>query len=142
MWPTATAVTRPNEGNVRMYRRLIEEGKLTEEEATQMLGKSPWEKQGKLPEMWPTPTARDWKSGKASPETHARNSRPLSEVVEKFATPQARDYRTGQAKRWENPERSRNLNDQVATPEAGGQLNPRWVEWLMGYPLNYTYLED
>jgi len=31
--------------------------------------------------MWPTPTARDWKSGKASPETMARNSRPLSEAV-------------------------------------------------------------
>jgi hypothetical protein len=28
---------------------------------------------------WPTPTARDWKSGSASPETMARNSRPLSE---------------------------------------------------------------
>jgi DNA-cytosine methyltransferase len=30
---------------------------------------------------WPTPTARDWKSGKASAATMARNSRPLSEVV-------------------------------------------------------------
>jgi hypothetical protein len=30
---------------------------------------------------WPTPTARDWKSGKASDATHDRNSRPLSEVV-------------------------------------------------------------
>ncbi len=28
-----------------------------------------------------TPTARDWKSGKASEETHARNSRPLSEQI-------------------------------------------------------------
>ena len=30
---------------------------------------------------WPTPTARDWKSGKASDATHDRNSRPLSEAV-------------------------------------------------------------
>jgi len=30
---------------------------------------------------WPTPTARDHKSIHASPETHARNARPLSEVV-------------------------------------------------------------
>lgn len=30
---------------------------------------------------WPTPTSRDWRSGKASPETLARNSRPLSETV-------------------------------------------------------------
>jgi len=29
----------------------------------------------------PTLSARDWRSGKASPETHHRNARPLSEVV-------------------------------------------------------------
>ena len=28
-----------------------------------------------------TPTARDWRSGKASEETHAKNSRPLSEQI-------------------------------------------------------------
>jgi len=28
-----------------------------------------------------TPTARDWRSGKASEATHARNSRPLSEQI-------------------------------------------------------------
>lgn len=53
---------------------------------------------------FPTPTARDWKSGKASAATHARNARPLSEVI-------------------------------------GGQLNPMWVEWLMGYPLGWTDFE-
>lgn len=30
---------------------------------------------------WATPTARDWKSGKASAATHAKNSRPLSEQI-------------------------------------------------------------
>ena len=30
---------------------------------------------------WPTPTSRDWKSGKASQATMDRNARPLSEVV-------------------------------------------------------------
>jgi hypothetical protein len=24
----------------------------------------------------------------------------------------------------------------------GGQLNPMWVEWLMGFPLGWTDLED
>jgi len=32
-------------------------------------------------EMFPTPTARDWKSGKASQTTMDRNSRPLSEQI-------------------------------------------------------------
>ena len=26
--------------------------------------------------------------------------------------------------------------------QAGGKLNPQWVEWLMGYPLGHTALED
>ena len=52
-----------------------------------------------------------------------------------FATPQARDYRTGQTSRWEDANRSRNLNDQI-----GGQLNPTWVEWLMGFPTGWTDL--
>jgi len=39
-------------------------------------------------EMLPTPTARDWKSGKASEKTHQRNSRPLNEKV-------IRDHKTG-----------------------------------------------
>ncbi len=55
-------------------------------------------------QLWATPSARDWKSGKASQETMERNSRPLSEQI-------------------------------------GGQLNPRWVEWLMGFPDGWTDLE-
>jgi hypothetical protein len=31
------------------------------------------------PRLWPTATARDWRSGKASAATRERNSRPLSE---------------------------------------------------------------
>ncbi len=55
---------------------------------------------------------------------------------EMFATPQARDYRSGSLDRWNDPRRSRNLNDQV-----GGLLNPRWEEWLMGWPIGWTELK-
>ena len=34
-----------------------------------------------LMEMFPTPTSRDWRSGKASLATMERNSRPLSEAI-------------------------------------------------------------
>lgn len=57
----------------------------------------------------------------------------LSQIAKMFATPQSRDYRTGQKKRWENPDKSRNLNDQM-----GDQLNPDWVDWLMGLPPGWT----
>ena len=53
-----------------------------------------------------------------------------------LATPQARDFRTGSTARWEEARKglkSCNLNDQI-----GGQLNPTWVEWLMGWPLGWT----
>ncbi len=38
--------------------------------------------------MYATPTARDWRSGKASPETMAKNSRPLSEQIGGLLNPE------------------------------------------------------
>ena len=77
---------------------------------------------------WPTPTACDWRSGKASAATMAKNSRPLSEVV--WATPTV----SGNYNRKGVSERS---GDGLAT-QVGGQLSPVWVEWLMGCPLGWT----
>ena len=59
----------------------------------------------------PTPTARDWRSGKASQATHDANSRPLNETMAKMAGNQS------------------------------GRMNPRFVEWMMGYPIGHTELE-
>jgi hypothetical protein len=107
LWPTPTAVTRPMEGNVRMYRAKVLTGQMSEAEAEAMLGKSVWEAQGKI-ERWPTPVASDaW---------------------------------TGSLKSSQQKEGSRHS---VNLPTAvGGSLNPMWVEWLMGFPLGWTDLED
>jgi hypothetical protein len=51
MWPTPTAITRPNEGNVRLYRKRVLSGDMTQEEAEMILGKSVWKSQGKVPAM-------------------------------------------------------------------------------------------
>jgi hypothetical protein len=101
--------------------------------------------------LWRTPQAANATQGPKSVEKYERSlktgesSITLTDQVRHepsvWATPQARDYRTGQRRRWENPERSRNLNDQVAQ-ESSGQLNPQWVEWLMGFPIGYSDLED
>jgi hypothetical protein len=89
--------------------------------------------------LWPTPTACMSKGTSPASLTRkdgrSRENDRLDHAVlaTRFATPQARDFRTGQQSRWENPDKTRNLNDQI-----GGQLNPTWVEWLMGWPLGWT----
>ena len=87
--------------------------------------------------LFPTPKASDSKgSGPAGSKSaeHDLVRGNLRGVV-LYATPCARDYRTGQRERYENPERMNALNDQI-----GGQLNPTWVEWLMGFPIGWTDL--
>ena len=111
--------------------------------------------------LWPTPTAQD-AANSTFPASQIKRKSIVGEIMrEQFATPQARDYRSGQASRWVDPNRSRNLNDQIAmfpTPRVGGsnstsesgrkhgdpaatvggQLNPAWVEWLMGFLEGWT----
>jgi len=73
------------------------------------------------PRKLATPAARDFRSGKASPETMAKNSRPLNEMVvhaegSTGGGPTARDLRS----------------------DVGGQLNPEWEEWFQGWPVGWT----
>ena len=101
--------------------------------------------------MWPTPRAQESGDYQYSRGDHTRPTPTLSGAVKlwptpntlcdavnaaMYATPQARDYRTGQQERFSDPQRSKNLNDQI-----GGQLNPTWVEWLMGFPIGWTDLD-
>ena len=83
--------------------------------------------------MWPTPCASEARQGLQIRREGKKGTQQSLSTAVIFATPQARDFRTGQQSRWENPERTRNLSDQI-----GGQLNPTWVEWLMGWPLGWT----
>ena len=91
--------------------------------------------------LYPTPRANEGKDGlKHVPPSRMKDPGKcnLTQAVamdQMFATPCARDYRTGQRKRYENKARANNLNDQIA-----GQLNPTWVEWLMGFPIGWTDL--
>ena len=115
MWPTPTAITRPMEGNVRAYRAKIEAGEMTAAEAEAILGKSVWEAQGKIPAMWPTPTHGKLAGGSGA------NQR----IQDKY----------------DNNEIT--LEEKKAMQAGnGGRLNPMWVEWLMGFPLGWTDLED
>jgi hypothetical protein len=35
-----------------------------------------------------------------------------------------------------------NRNTPTLAAQAGGQLNPMWVEWLMGFPIGFTVSKD
>ena len=83
--------------------------------------------------LFPTITANDAKNSTFPPSQMNRNGGLIKSIM---ATPQARDFRTGSRSHWNDPNRSRNLNDQI-----GGQLNPTWVEWLMGFPIGWTDLD-
>jgi len=82
--------------------------------------------------MWPTPTASELNGGSSS--------RNAAKKRNKWSTPLARDHSgpTGNYKA-----RGRMLGtlpDQVLERSGGGQLNPTWVELLMGWPEGWTCL--
>ena len=102
MWPTPTAVTRPMEGSVRMYRAKIEAGEMTEAEAEAILGKSVWEAQGKIPAMFPTPTTQEVEHPEAqltengrrlSKDGKSSHSLGLADFVRLWPTPTASDWK-------------------------------------------------
>jgi hypothetical protein len=97
--------------------------------------------------LWPTPKASDAVMGM----TARTSGRP----IEKSTHLQAQVY-LAEKKRWPTPttprphdsentagkympgQRQKSLESAAAAN--GGQLNPTWVEWLMGYPLGWTEL--
>ena len=87
--------------------------------------------------IWPTPTARDCKGANSMehllrPKTpgNAHHVRQLANAVKLFETPCA-----GDAIGSHGGGNGRSLRTDVA-----GQLNPTWVEWLMGFPPGWTDL--
>ena len=139
-WPTPTAVWRPMEGNVRILRAKVLAGEMTEAEATAMIGKSPFEAQGVIPAMWPTPTAKDSASS-ARITTRAQKWRDPKNLSLATLTDAARLWPTPDA----SPHKYRLRGDSQQSKSLngihGGKLNPMWVEWLMGFPLGWTDLK-
>lgn len=71
---------------------------------------------------WPTPTVNGNNNRKgASP----KSGDGLATAVKSFSQPES-DLQNGEQQEENN----------------SGQLNPTWVEWLMGYPLGWTELRD
>ena len=105
--------------------------------------------------MFPTPNAWDGKRGPRS-EEHLRTKKAQVTLVtavaqlerENFPTPCATDYKgAGQSGQLRDrldyaAERGATKNKTFTAPTVpGGQLNPTWVEWLMGWTLGWTDLK-
>jgi hypothetical protein len=68
--------------------------------------------------LWPTPTTANWvtsTSVESTREHMAKGEKYSSRIVQAVA---------------------------LAEPTATGYLNPEWIEWLMGFPIGWTDLED
>jgi hypothetical protein len=88
--------------------------------------------------LWPTPTVDDRSNV-------TRKSGKFQSLTRKvmFPTPQASDCRNrGSA---DTPAIARRIEAgkqiTLTMTVTGGQLNPTWVEWLMGWPLEWTALD-
>jgi hypothetical protein len=81
------------------------------------------------PMFWPTPTAQDFK--RRGPNSKQQG---LSNACQLWPTPAAGDYRDNGS-----PSEYKRHSPSMASL-IGGQLNPTWVEWLMGVPLGWTEL--
>ncbi len=122
--------------------------------------------------LWPTPMARngDPKRGMptaaAAERRFAKGKRNLEDAVaigSKWPTPLAADNRPGGSISrsgdpklslavllWATPTVKGNHNKKGLSPnsgdglstQVGGALNPTWVEWLMGYPIEWTVCAD
>ncbi|WNX29736.1 hypothetical protein [Brevibacillus laterosporus] len=90
--------------------------------------------------LWPTPVKSDFK--RRGPNSKQQG---LPEVVKMWPTPNASDHRD--RGNLSNPciqnrmEKGKQLELSMVVSDQSGQLNPDWVEALMGFPIGWTNLE-
>jgi hypothetical protein len=97
---------------------------------------------------WPTPNAWDGKREPRSEEHLATKKGQITLVTavkqaerEKLLpTPNARDWKDGKTAGNRKSPGLGVVAHQLDT-QTGGQLNPTWVEWLMGWPLGWSELK-
>lgn len=91
-----------------------------------------------------TPQARDFRSGQAARWDDPRRTRNLNDQIAKWPTPVAsmsKGSSPNALTRKDGQDRSNDRLDHAVMASDGGQLNPTWVEWLMGWPLGWTDLK-
>lgn len=93
-----------------------------------------------------TPQARDFRTGEARRWEDPARSRNLNDQIAKFPTPRTKGMcgGTGSFQKMKALEAEGIVTTEERkqmTAGNGGQLNPTWVEWLLGWPLEWTELK-
>jgi hypothetical protein len=170
MYPTPRASAAMTEDMETIAKRNKYNSKLEEKVALQMYPTPTQDsvsertkryKQGGLPltmavKMFPTPRVADTEGGAVknvkmeNGHFYRENKKgerwgvKLRDAVEMFPTPTARDWKdTGQNSNYKRMAEKSILSGTVMMKQkkVGGKLNPEFVEFLMGYPLNWTKVE-
>ena len=95
----------------------------------------------RMDRFFPSPKASDSKltgpAGSKSQKHDAKKGNLRGVVLNLFPTPTTRDFKSPDM----NPNSKRFSQKTELNSVIGGQLNPMWVEWLMGFPLGWTSLD-
>ena len=93
--------------------------------------------------MWPTPRATEYKNPGMSRSKREKGMPPenLTEAVKMWPPPTASDHK-GSGQTGTMRDRLDYAAERPQKERISGQLNPQWVEWLMGFPDAWTDLED
>jgi hypothetical protein len=90
-------------------------------------------------QMYPTPT-QDSVSERT--KKYKQGGLPLTMAVKLYPTPTTRDYKDSTVSpSYENRNSDSLPIKMMKEGKPGGKLNPEFVEFLMGYPLNWTKVE-
>jgi hypothetical protein len=97
--------------------------------------------------FWPTPTTDGYK-GEGQVQMLAKmciSEKEYRQMAHRTSEARKQKYWTTptahNAKETNAPSESLR-NTPTLTAQAGGQLNPMWIEWLMGFPIGFTVLKD
>jgi len=97
--------------------------------------------------MWPTPSVTDSSQRSYQYDRGDKNKPRLSltGLARLWPTPNAGDYKAGMSnapgRQQSSLPRSVGIAEGVSSGRRGG-LNPTWVEWLMGFPMQWTVLPN
>jgi hypothetical protein len=101
------------------------------------------------PNLWPTPRSCSAMAATITPDSAWKENRNpnLETIVGRriWPTPQASDNRDRGNMSNPSVQRRVDIGKQISLSQSvdqnSGQLNPTWVEWLMGWPLGWTDLK-